>query len=215
MTEYDFSPEAYQQHLANMSRISHWVDRTERHRPEFQDASVLLDSSSLPPLYSPDDPPRGKLRKRPPPLPLHLPPHPQYLYPSPPFSANFDFSYAPGPFSPGPMPYPPPLMSAPPPPPGHMYPQLPFSPPTSPRRRHHHSHHSHGRSSRRSSRSRSSSFSFAPVTSIGMGYYPYTGIHPGAAPPPLAYASGPPVVVLPPSHAHHGFRNGASYMVSF
>ncbi|KAF5312096.1 hypothetical protein D9619_003503 [Psilocybe cf. subviscida] len=36
MTEYDYSPEAYDRFLATQDRIAKWVDTTERHRPEFQ-----------------------------------------------------------------------------------------------------------------------------------------------------------------------------------
>lgn len=36
MTEYDYSPEAYERALATQNRIAKWVDTTERHRDEFQ-----------------------------------------------------------------------------------------------------------------------------------------------------------------------------------
>ncbi|KAJ3494665.1 hypothetical protein NLJ89_g10758 [Agrocybe chaxingu] len=38
MTEYDYSPEAYQRYLATQTRIANWVDKTEQHRPQFQHA---------------------------------------------------------------------------------------------------------------------------------------------------------------------------------
>ena len=41
MTEYDFSPEAYQHHLAKMDSISRWVDDTERNRSQFTNAAAL------------------------------------------------------------------------------------------------------------------------------------------------------------------------------
>jgi len=34
MTEYDFSPEAYERHLATQARIARWVDDTNSHSPE-------------------------------------------------------------------------------------------------------------------------------------------------------------------------------------
>lgn len=33
MTEYDFSPQAYERHLATQTRIAHWVDDTNEHSP--------------------------------------------------------------------------------------------------------------------------------------------------------------------------------------
>ncbi|KAF8874272.1 hypothetical protein BD779DRAFT_1566992 [Infundibulicybe gibba] len=33
MTEYDYSPEAYERHLATQHRIARWVDTTNRHEP--------------------------------------------------------------------------------------------------------------------------------------------------------------------------------------
>ncbi|PPQ62850.1 hypothetical protein CVT24_000544 [Panaeolus cyanescens] len=38
MTEYDFSPEAYERYIATQNRIANWVQKTERHRSEFQHA---------------------------------------------------------------------------------------------------------------------------------------------------------------------------------
>ena len=38
MTEYDFSPQAYERYLATQNRIANWVDKTEQHRGEFQSA---------------------------------------------------------------------------------------------------------------------------------------------------------------------------------
>ncbi|KAF8641076.1 hypothetical protein AX17_000720 [Amanita inopinata Kibby_2008] len=35
MTEYDYSPEAFERHMSTQRRIARWVDQTERHRPEF------------------------------------------------------------------------------------------------------------------------------------------------------------------------------------
>lgn len=46
MTEYDYSPEAYDRYMRTQQRIAQWVDNTEAHRPEFGD--YLADPSLLP-----------------------------------------------------------------------------------------------------------------------------------------------------------------------
>ncbi|KAF9040561.1 hypothetical protein BJ165DRAFT_307185 [Panaeolus papilionaceus] len=54
MTEYDFSPEAYERHIATQNRISNWVQKTERHRSEFQHAvptGHVQDHHSPPPAH--------------------------------------------------------------------------------------------------------------------------------------------------------------------
>ncbi|KAF6766169.1 hypothetical protein DFP72DRAFT_8986 [Ephemerocybe angulata] len=38
MTEYDYSPEAYERYLSTQRRIANWVDRTEDCRPQFANA---------------------------------------------------------------------------------------------------------------------------------------------------------------------------------
>ncbi|TEB35202.1 hypothetical protein FA13DRAFT_1788782 [Coprinellus micaceus] len=38
MTEYDYSPEAYERYLQTQRRISNWVDKTEGCRPQFANA---------------------------------------------------------------------------------------------------------------------------------------------------------------------------------
>jgi hypothetical protein len=101
MTEYDFSPEAYQRHMANMHRITKWVDHTEHHRSEFADAAALATPNSMESSHR-----REGFQRRPP--PLHLPPsgHP-YPYPhsvSSSSSSSEVFAYGGGPHSPGPMP---------------------------------------------------------------------------------------------------------------
>jgi cell division septation protein DedD len=40
MTEYDYSPQAYERYLATQNRIANWVDKTEQHRAEFQSANT-------------------------------------------------------------------------------------------------------------------------------------------------------------------------------
>lgn len=137
MTEYDFSPEAYQHHLANMHGISKWVDDTEHHRSEFADAAALTARGSMESSHT-----RGGFQRRP---PLHLPPtgH-SYSHPFPPYSAtssssSFEgFVYGNGPRSPGPMPT-------------SMYRQSPFGPRSPPYTSYPHN-----------SSTRSSMFSYGP-----------------------------------------------------
>lgn len=45
MTEYDFSPEAYERHLATQNRIANWVGKTEEHRPQFVNALMVPPSA--------------------------------------------------------------------------------------------------------------------------------------------------------------------------
>lgn len=110
MTEYDYSPEAYERYLATQRRISNWVDHTENYRPQFADAL------SPPPSYMPaaDADPRTKrsprrLRRR-------------HRSRSSSVDSSSSGSYGYGPNAPGPMP----IHSAP----GHlgMFPQhqMPF-----------------------------------------------------------------------------------------
>lgn len=58
MTEYDYSPEAYERFIATQRRISHWVDNTERHRAEF--STGIEVTPPVPPTVYADDP----LRRR-------------------------------------------------------------------------------------------------------------------------------------------------------
>ncbi|KAF8736551.1 hypothetical protein AX14_014385 [Amanita brunnescens Koide BX004] len=53
MTEYDYSPEAYDRYLATQRRISHWVDNTELHRAEFRTGNDI--TPSVPPTVYDDD----------------------------------------------------------------------------------------------------------------------------------------------------------------
>ena len=217
MTEYDFSPEAYQRHLDNMARISRWVHYTEEHRPEFEDAAALvLDRRGRPRPSSP--PPPNKLKKRPHALPLPpLGTPPEHPYPYPPHvprsvGSNFDYGMGMGVgmgmgmdyLSPGGPMYAP--MSAPIPPPGGMYPQLTLVSP-------HHSHRSRSRShSRRKSRSRSSSISYAapPIVTAPPGYYPYAPQ--GPLPSPMGYAPPPGFMIVPPSGGSSRYHRGHSFL---
>lgn len=49
MTEYDYSPDAYEKHLATQSRISRWVDKTRRYAPSnpFVPATPAVECISL------------------------------------------------------------------------------------------------------------------------------------------------------------------------
>jgi len=99
MTEYDYSPDAYERHLDNMHRIENWVDQTEQQRPQFSNAAALTLSNA-----------REQGMRPPPPPPLNLPQHGygmQYPYAPPPPSASScseGFAYASAMGSPGPMP---------------------------------------------------------------------------------------------------------------
>ncbi|KAF9568447.1 hypothetical protein CPC08DRAFT_757546 [Agrocybe pediades] len=112
MTEYDFSPEAYERYLATQARIANWVDKTEQHRAQFEHAI----QPSPPPSGSPPARPshhsydshHGSRSKRSPPPPMHLHGHPQqyqqprqlFIHPPSPASDSSD-DYGDGP---GPMP---------------------------------------------------------------------------------------------------------------
>jgi len=105
MTEYDFSPEAHQRHLANMQRISRWVDHTEQYRSQFANGAAFTPSDAV------VDPRKGTSSTRRIPPPLNLPAHDQrmpFCPPNPPHSvaSSQNFSYATAPGSPGPMPTP-------------------------------------------------------------------------------------------------------------
>ncbi|KAG6810570.1 hypothetical protein H0H92_011296 [Tricholoma furcatifolium] len=229
MTEYDFSPEAYQAHLDNMSRISRWVDRTEEHRGEYTNAAALIDPNGPPPAPPSSSPPTelrssfGSRRKKvPTPLALHPfgTPDPFYAamqsgvgmspYASPMHSGVV---YANGLGSPGPMPspmyghpgYPMPrsagvqMMVMPPP---LMSPPLVSPPPSPPHYQAHH-HHRHSR------RSRANSFSL----SLAPPAPPYAGdpmMSMGMAPPTPTY------VIMPPTTSrHHRDRHRSRPEVQF
>lgn len=49
MTEYDFSPEAFERYMHTQRRIAHWVDETEEHRPQFGSAITPSLHESTPP----------------------------------------------------------------------------------------------------------------------------------------------------------------------
>ena len=52
MTEYDYSPEAFDRFTATQDRIAKWLDNTEQHAPEFQspfDQPTPTDAQTTPP----------------------------------------------------------------------------------------------------------------------------------------------------------------------
>ena len=143
MTEYDYSPEAYERYLATQTRIANWVDTTESHRREFEPALNAV-------------PPTAPTVKRPAPRPAPLPMQPYGAPPMGPYavapppprrSPSADtYEYGPGP---GPMPLPggyaPHPAYAPMLPPGaHQAYLLPAHRSHSHSHSHSHGHHSHG-----------------------------------------------------------------------
>lgn len=46
MTEYDFSPEAYERYLATQNRIVKWVEQIDQHKAEFENPIQYLVESS-------------------------------------------------------------------------------------------------------------------------------------------------------------------------
>ncbi|KAF5376984.1 hypothetical protein D9615_007347 [Tricholomella constricta] len=57
MTEYDFSPGAYDRYLATQRRIASWVDHTEGHRPEYGNAFTVQPAFVTSESYSLRSPP--------------------------------------------------------------------------------------------------------------------------------------------------------------
>lgn len=102
MTEYDYSPEAYERHLNTQRRIATWVDRTEAYRPQF--ASALSPPSDYIPHHDPESRsmrPSRRLQRR-----------SQHRSRSPSVDSVSSEEYGYGPNHPGPMP----IRSAP----GHL-----------------------------------------------------------------------------------------------
>ncbi|PPQ87024.1 hypothetical protein CVT25_000001 [Psilocybe cyanescens] len=197
MTEYDYSPEAYERYLATQNRIANWVDNTEQHRPQFENAlsSVPAGSSSRS-APMPYDAHRPSKHSPAPPSPPHRSQyqHPRQLFihpPSPVSDSSDGYGHGPGPM---PLSSPPPMMMYPPqqpaylpmgqpmvsPPPMMMHQSYTTAPHYKPSHHRHRSPHSHSRSH---SQQTPAYYSMAspPVTS---GYqYPYpsmtAGGHPG------------------------------------
>ena len=112
MTEYDYSPEAYQRYLNTQQRIGRWVDKTEGCRTQFANP-FNPPASHMPGFEEPPSASRHSSRKR--------SSHNQSRSPSP--GSGDEALYGRGPYAPGPML---PMRSAP----GHLsnFPkhQLPF-----------------------------------------------------------------------------------------
>ncbi|KAF8168161.1 hypothetical protein B0H34DRAFT_670402 [Crassisporium funariophilum] len=101
MTEYDYSPEAYERFMATQNRIANWVDKTEQHRPEFKDAlNYGPEASSRPSPASYDS--HSRLKRSPPPSPPHhqhyghSQPRHLFIHPPPPESESSE-GYGEGP----------------------------------------------------------------------------------------------------------------------
>lgn len=180
MTEYDYSPEAYDRYLATQRRIANWVDQTEHHRPQFGPTTQsVADTSNS----------RTK--------------HHRHYYRPPPSDSGSDDSYADGPGYPGPMPG---LMPGPMPlhsPPPFMYPQQPIYQPMVPPLvspgytfppiypNHHRSSRSHRRSQNSQSPRHPSAFHYTSPPTSPM--YPH-----GYPPPPMVSYPPPGFVMMPP-----------------
>ncbi|PPR05705.1 hypothetical protein CVT26_008946 [Gymnopilus dilepis] len=208
MTEYDYSPEAYERYMATQNRIANWVNQTEQHRSQFEHAvqSSPLESSSMGRAHMSYDHHRSKRSPPPPSLTRHYPQQfahvqqPRQIFVPSPGSDSSD-EYGEGP---GPMPLPATGMMLPPQAPVYqpmgqpmLSPPPVVIPPTyMTSSNHKSSHHRH-----RSSRSHSRSHSHHTPAYYGMvsppvspGYqYAYqpmvTGAHPGYVMMPQHYPS--------------------------
>ncbi|KAF9015106.1 hypothetical protein BDQ17DRAFT_1320080 [Cyathus striatus] len=197
MTEYDYSPEAYERYMATQHRIANWVDQTEHYRPQFEPAApgAPPGSVTLPQHQHQQSSPRHHTQKghRPPTMDLYRP----YDKASPPSSSSSSsFVYPAG--SPGPTPY-----AGPSP----IYAQQPayqtFAPPLIspmysapiPQKR---SHHSKSHKSRRSHSHHSPTYDYVVATPAPSPAYAYG--YPTVPPvPPNMGATSPGYVVLPRS----------------
>ncbi|EAU93176.2 hypothetical protein CC1G_10544 [Coprinopsis cinerea okayama7 len=97
MTEYDYSPEAYERYLRTQQRIAKWVDKTEVCRPQFADA-IKPPTTHMPGYESPQSRPK------------HSPHRSRYRSRSSTPHSSDDEAYGRAPYAPGPMP---PMRSAP------------------------------------------------------------------------------------------------------
>jgi len=180
MTEYDYSPEAYERYRATQNRIANWVDNTEQHRGEFQSGNAALPDL---PRSGPGPVSHPKSRKRSSPSPPRRGQSHLVIHPPPPGSDSSD-SYYQGPW-PAQIPHQGPVMGLPQQPGFHpMQPLLPpppmVMPPTyvtSPDRvSHHHRHRSHDHPRSRSHQSPA----YYASPPLATGYpYPYTVGYPG------------------------------------
>lgn len=199
MTEYDYSPEAYDRYLATQRRIANWVDQTEHHRPQFGPTTQSVADSS-------------NSRTR----------HHRHYYRPPSSDSGSDDSYAAGPGYPGPMPGPmfgPMPLHSPPPPP--MYPQQPIYhqpmvppllspgypfPPTSPQYydNHRRSSRSHRRLHSQSPR-HPSAFRFTPPPTSPIYSHGYP-------PPPMVGYPPQGFIMMPPPPIPRGRKMSVMYL---
>ncbi|KXN83866.1 hypothetical protein AN958_00946, partial [Leucoagaricus sp. SymC.cos] len=88
MTEYDFSPEAYERYLQTQNRVATWVQHTEQHRPVFEAAAPGCPGvTPIPRRQSPPIPERYVPSHRPSPYPMAP------IYRAPPSSSSSEDSY--------------------------------------------------------------------------------------------------------------------------
>lgn len=113
MTEYDFSPEAYERYIQTQNRVANWIQHTEEHRQVFEAAAP--GAPGVPPVprrQSPPLPERYRSSHRP--SPVY--PKPAIYHRAPPSSSSSEDSYvhvAP-PQIRRPRPPPPPIYAPPP-----------------------------------------------------------------------------------------------------
>ncbi|KAJ7110281.1 hypothetical protein C8R43DRAFT_166532 [Mycena crocata] len=203
MTEYDFSPEAYNRHLETQARIARWTHST--HRVPQADpfapptsanpAASLPHNSSLPPHSTPhrrrtrsSDRSHSRKTSPPPPLPLHQPPKratPVRSQTAPPKGDIYGVYGAPQPPQSQPQPYyPTAYVSAPAA--GGGYFTLPPPPPQPPQPPQHRRSRSTSHPPRPAEPARSRSYSVAPPPPPGQGQQPKGYVF--ATQPQYAYA---------------------------
>jgi len=90
MTEYDFSPEAYDRYIQTQNRVANWVQRTEQHRQIFEAAAP--GAPGVPPVVRrPSPPPPERYRSPQGSSPTY--PRPPRYHRAPPSSSSSDGSY--------------------------------------------------------------------------------------------------------------------------
>jgi len=201
MTEYDYSPEAYERYMATQNRITNWVDNTEQHRAEFQSLAA-----GRPQDLSRSGPVSHSHLQRSSPSPPHQhsgQPRQHVVYPPPSESSDSSNSYYEGPW-PAPMPQKSPPMMLPRQPAFHPMQQPPLlspppmmMPPTFMHRvSHHHRHRSHDKRRSRSQHSPAYYSLVSPPPSPGFQYpYPMSGGHQGYVMMPQYGGTQVPIIV--------------------
>lgn len=205
MTEYDFSPEAYDRYIQTQNRVANWVNHTEQHRQVFE--AALPGAPGMTPVPRQQSPPIPERR-----VPSHRPtpsyPMAPIYHRAPPSSSSSEDSYA---HAVAPQirrmrPPPPPIYAPPIPPPAPFPVQSHRSPvvvrvdgdrlsPSSSRRRYY--------------RSKSHSHSHRPSPPLVTPIYTSPAASPFTPPPPIIYMSSQgypipsnarPVIVSSSSH---------------